>query len=95
MYVLTKNKTNAEKLEDCLMQDKKPGIDLEFYLNSPTKQGLPKSETPEGEFYFWYPRDNRVARFDANSGFAGLGCYDGSHYCDVSLGVRAAKQLEQ
>jgi len=49
MYVLTKNKTYAEKLEPCLTEDKTPGISLEHWLNNSTKQGLPKPKCEKGE----------------------------------------------
>ena len=74
MYVLTGNKTNAEKLDDCLMEDKTPGIDIEDWLNNPTKQGLPKLNSPKGEMYYWSPRNGAVARFDADFDRADLGC---------------------
>jgi len=52
-----------EKLEGHLMQDKCPGISLEYWLNNPTKQGLPPEDAKQGDFWYWYPRDGTVARF--------------------------------
>ena len=76
MYVLTQNKTRAEKLEDCLMQNKTPRIeieiDLDYWLSNPTKQGLPRENTSKGSLYYWHPRDKYVARFDADSDRADL-----------------------
>jgi len=82
----------SEKLEDCLMQDKTPGINFDDWLKNANKQGLPKSDVKKGKLYYWYPRDdnNSVAGFDADSDWAGLDCsgYPGDR--DDSLGVRAS-----
>ncbi len=87
-YVLTYNKTKAEKLdEDTLMQDKTPGISLEDWLNNPTKQGLPRKNCKKGDLYYWKPENGRVARFDANSDGALLDCDWGPSGGDSSLGV--------
>ena len=77
-----------EKLETYLTDDKTPGIDLDSWLASPTKQGLPNSTCPDGQLYYWYPRNGKVARFDAYSGGAILGCIGGATDTDPSLGVR-------
>ena len=74
MYVLTKNKTYAEKLEPCLTEDKTPGISLEHWLNNSTKQGLPKPKCKKGDLYYWYPRNESVAWFYALSDWANLNC---------------------
>ena len=76
LYLLTANKTKEEKLEDCLMTDKTPGILLEDWLNGKniTSQGLPELNMVNGELYYWYPRDGRVARFYAYSDGAYLSC---------------------
>ena len=85
MYVLTGNKTKPEKLQDCLMEDKQ--ISLEDFLNNPTKQGLPREDVNTGSFYFWNPRDKRVAWFGAGSGRAFLNCGGGPRYSYSDLGV--------
>ena len=76
-YLLTSNKSKAEKLETCLMKDKIPGINLDDWLEGKnvTSQGLPDSNIKKGELYYWHPEDGRVARFYANSGGACLDCY--------------------
>ena len=33
LYILTENESKKEKLEDCLMEDKTPGISLEDWIN--------------------------------------------------------------
>ena len=65
--------TNEEKLEDTLMEDKK--IDLKGWITNPNKYGLPKENTPNGDFYYQHPRDGRVARLYAGSDGAYLNCY--------------------
>ena len=73
----------TEPLEDCLMNDKTPGIDLDDWLKKATYQGFPDKKTGSGSpdkktgsgsLYYWYPRDERVAGFGASSVGAGLGC---------------------
>ena len=90
-YVLTGNKTKSEKLEDYLTSDKTPGINLDdwVYGTNVTNQGLPKTKSKKGDLYYWYPRNERVARFDASSAWAGLGCYRSPVGVDSSLGVFA------
>ena len=90
---LYKNKLEkvTENLEDCLMEDKFPGIDLEYWLNNHTKQGLPLKNTPKGNLYYYYPRNGTVARFSADSGRANLDCNRNPDDSDSDLGVRAAK----
>jgi len=78
---------NSEPLEDCLMQDKRPGIDLEYWLKNATPQGLPPKNNPDGKLYYWQPRDGAVARFDANSDGALLDCSRNPRYSNSSLGV--------
>lgn len=88
MYILTQNKTKAEKLDkDTLMEDKQ--IDLKSWLSNPTKQGLPKTNTKKGNLYYWYPRADSVVGFDA--GFVGFGlcCDRYPSITDSYLGVFA------
>lgn len=76
-----------EPLEDCLMEDRR--IDIEHYLINHTSQGLPKKDIQKGNYFYYYPRDKSVARFVANSFWAGLNCgrHPGSSIGD--FGVRA------
>lgn len=61
-------------------------------------QGLPESSSSvnsyqQGEnIHFWKPVDNRVARFDADSGSAGLDCDGGPDDRSASLGVFACAE---
>ncbi len=83
-----------EKLENYLAKDKTPGIDLDDWLNNPTKQGLPSSKSKNGDLYYWYPRDGFVARFVAGSGRAILYCSWNPDYRDDTLGVRGVASAE-
>ena len=95
MYLLTKNKTKAEKLQDCLMQNRDPGISLDEWLDGKnvTSQGLPNRNISDGDLHYWNPVDGRVARFDADSGRTYLdGSWGPSHWYDV-LGVFAVSHV--
>lgn len=80
----------SEVLEPCLMENKLPGIDLEYWINNHTKQGLPLKNTPDGSLYYRAPMrdDNSVAGFGAISGGANFDCNWDPSYSDASLGVR-------
>jgi len=99
-HVFNENGKIVKKSEildkNTLMKDKTPGIDLEYWLNNPTEQGLPTKKTKSGDLYYWYPRkdNNSVARFDANSDMAILDCGRYPSCGNSYLGVRAAKQRE-
>jgi len=80
-----------EPLEECLMSDKTPGIDLSYWLINATSQGLPTSNNLDGSLYYWFPRKGAVARFYANSDRADLDCNRDPQNSDSVLGVRAAK----
>ena len=84
--------SKPEVLGKCLMKDKTPGIDLDYWLNNSTPQGLPDVNTPRGELYFWYPREGSVAGFGAGSGRAGLGCFRDPAVVGSSLGVFACAE---
>jgi len=85
-----------EKLEGPLMQDKRPGISLEHWLNNPTKQGLPPENMQKRDLWYWHPRMYNVARFIANSVRAGLDCYvDPISDSTPWLGVRAVMTSTQ
>ncbi|MBI2452554.1 hypothetical protein HYV50_05795 [Candidatus Pacearchaeota archaeon] len=75
---------NIEPLEKCLMKD------CNIDLNSFNKQGLP---TKKGtDFFYYFPRENTVARFFANSGRAFLDCFGYPENSYSSLGVRAVRR---
>jgi len=82
-YILTQNKTQRARLENCLMQDCEADI-----FESANSQGLP-IKTKTG-FNYWFPRNNCVARFYAISSWSILYCdrYSDSRYS--ALGVRMA-----
>ena len=81
----------SEPLEDCLMQDKIPGINLDSWLQNPTLQGLPQQNIQDGDLYFWHPRNNCVAGFFADSLGVSLDCYGYPSFALAGLGVRVAK----
>ena len=83
-----------EPLQECLMQDKTPGIDLEDWLQNANEQGLPSPKINQGSLYYWTPRDGRVAGFGAVSDRAGLDCDWGPLGSDSALGVRAGISAE-
>ena len=76
---------------DTLMEDRTPGIDLNSWLRNPTAQGLPRKTVPNGDSYYWPPKDGYVARFFANSDRAILNCYRSPQGSGPVLGVRHAK----
>jgi len=46
---------NSEPLENCLMENKTPGIDLEAWLKNANRQGLPPTNIKKGSLYYWHP----------------------------------------
>jgi len=82
----------TESLEDCLITDKQPGIDLSSWLTNGTNQGLPKKSTSDGSIWYLSPRDGAVARFVAVTDGAGLYCYWGPYVTNASLGVRIVRK---
>ncbi len=89
LYILTHNKAKSEKLEDCLMDDKTPGINLGDWVSgkSVANQGLPSKKISKGDLYYWHPRDGQVAGFGADSVRAVLLCDWYPSYRDSVLGV--------
>jgi len=84
----------SEKLDDCLMGDKTPGISMNYWLANATDQGLPQKNNDSGQLYYWHPRNGRVARFGASSGRAGLNCGGDPDDRYASLGVRAVRRAD-
>jgi hypothetical protein len=79
-------RTKREPLEQCLMEDSYVGV--RFNTQGLATQKSSNQEYEQGKnLYFWYPRENAVARFDANSDRTGLDCgrYPSNQYS--SLGV--------
>ncbi|MFZ5955778.1 MAG: hypothetical protein ACOYT4_05110 [Nanoarchaeota archaeon] len=81
----------SEKLESCLMED------CYADLNSINNQGLLTQKSSQNYIlgqnsYFYHPRNNKVARFDADSDWADLGCYGDRSVSDAVLGVRAVRE---
>jgi len=84
-----------EKLEGHLMQDKTPGISLEYWLNNPTKQGLPPADAKQGNLRYWCPSDGDVTSFNVDVDGAALDCNMNPFYSTSELGVRAVKTRTQ
>ena len=86
---------NSEPLNaKTLMENRTPGVSLDSWLSNSTSQGLPKTDITEGKLYYWSPMsdNNSVARFDADSGRADLGCYGDPSGASPELGVYAVAQ---
>jgi len=66
---------NEEILEDTLMENRIPGINLEEWIRNPNKHGLPKPDISSGSLYYWCPTDERVAGLCADTDGANLDCY--------------------
>ncbi len=81
----------TEALEECLMIDKTPGIDLRDWLNRATTQGLPPSNVIDGTMYYRRPQDGAVAWFGADSDRAFLNGSRDLQDSYSALGVRVAK----
>jgi len=84
-----------EKLEGHLMQDEAQGISLEYWLNNPTKQGLPQENPEQGDLVYMHPRDRGVAWFYADPDGAGLDCDVDPDYSAPGHGVRAVRTRTQ
>ena len=82
----------AEPLQDCLMEDKQPGISLDYWLRNANNQGLPPKNISDGSIYYWYPRDKTVARVGAGPSRVGLDAYGDPVDSNSLLGVRAARR---
>mgnify|MGYP001607946582 FL=1 len=68
-------------------------ISLDSWLGvGATSQGMPKPEIPKGDLYYWNPRENRVARFDAYSYRAFLNCGRNPGSRNSVLGVFAVAE---
>ena len=94
-HVLRKGLTTnckCDKLEPCLKEDCWADI-----FGSANSQGLPTQKLGNNyeqgkNAYFWYPRENRVARFAANSDRANLYCDGIPTDAISSLGVFACAE---
>jgi len=91
LWLLTRNKTKAEKLENCLMGDKLPGINFDDWLSrkNVTSQGFPKPNISKGDLYYFHPENGSVAWFAAGSAGADFGCCKDSANSGPDLGVFA------
>ena len=81
-------KPQEEILEDTLMENRIPGINLEEWIRNPNKHGLPKPDISSGSLYYWCPTDERVARLFAGTGRAYLNFGRGPSDSVVGFGAR-------
>ena len=82
----------TEQLEPYFESDKKPGINAEQWLRDASIYGIPKPNIATGDLYYWHPRNDHVARFDAYSGGAYLSCDGDPTDSGARLGVRASRE---
>ena len=60
------------------------------------EHGLPKSGISRGSlYYYWHPRNGRVARLDAGSDRADLDCSRDPSYSSGGLGARKISKYKQ
>ncbi len=78
-----------------LMEDRKPGINLDYWLDNATPQGLPPLNISQGDLWYWHPVKDRVAGFDADSVRVFLFCDGDPGYSFSALGVRVARRAAQ
>ena len=85
----------SDLLEDCLMQDKGPGIDLQSWIDTANYRGFPSKNVKDGSIHYWYPRsdNNSVAGFYVGSGRADLVCDWYPTNAGAALGVRAIRRV--
>ena len=71
---------------------KKPGKDLDFWLQNANSQGLPQNNNREGELYYMAPKPDGVVFFVADSGGLILDCHGDSLDANSGKsGVRPAR----
>ena len=86
-----KLKEDLKPLEECLFED--CFADLEFNGQNLLTEKCASQEYKQGKnVYFWYPRENAVARFGADSGRANLSCSRNPSDGGSHLGVFACAE---
>ena len=74
-----------------LIQNKTPGINLDYWLANATPHGLPPKYIPDGNLFYRHPLKNSVAEFGTISGAVFLDCGVKPQFSISKLGVRQAK----
>jgi len=82
----------SHNLTTCLMKDRIPGIDLGNWLINSTLQGFPRKNTKSGSLWYWHPRPDKAARFDADPGDAVFSCNGNPQDTNARLGVRHVRE---
>jgi len=73
LYISTENRTNTEKLENALMEDRQaPGISLKSWLENPNSQGLPRPnikrpDTKKDNLGYIHPKNNSCLLYTSPS----------------------------
>jgi hypothetical protein len=95
LYVLTENKSKAQKLEASLMKDKEPGIYINDWLDNSNSQGLPKPNIKNGSLCYSHPKDKSVARFDVYTYGAFFDCNRNPSNRNYNIGVRRVREAHE
>jgi len=82
----------TESLDDCLMEDKSPGISLDSWIKTANSYGLPTENTADGSLLYLAPRSGTVAWFVAFSSWTVLRCNANYYERSSTLGVRVTKR---
>lgn len=91
LYILTRDKAIAEKIEDCLMENMTHEISIDDWLGYPNPQGLPYSDVAPGNLTYWSPRPGSAIQFTTTYFRTDFNCSRNPGFKSPSLGVRAAK----
>ena len=81
----------TEPLDKCLSWSKKPGIDINFWLDSSTLQGMPGNHAPDGDVYYLCPRNGKVASFTAYADKVIFSCREDPHLLRYELGTHSVR----
>jgi hypothetical protein len=79
------------------MKNKLPGIDLEGWIKTANRQGLPSRVISDGSLYYRHPLadNNSVVRFGARSNGVCLSCVGVPSGSFAGLGVRRVLRLDR
>ena len=84
----------TEPLDNCLRWSRKhgkSGLAINFWLDSPTLQGMPRNNAPDGDIYYLRPKNGKVARFSADMDRVIFNCREDPHLLYPGPGVRPVK----
>ena len=82
----------TEVLDGNVLAEKKtPGTSLENWLKQPNLNGLPRLDNPEGDLFYWPPKEDKVAIFGGDSRTMSLQLDASPETGNKIIGVREAK----